>query len=125
MSKRLDTLRQYVDTFGKGLVREMAPEIAGGIIVELFKKWKVDTAKIVADVNNHRSLWTDLSEGHRNKLKKLSHQAGGLKWATPTWLISAIKHDFPAVASLFLGWPQAQEWLIKQLEALKKEIQEE
>ena len=119
MTKRLGTLRQYVDIFGKGLVREMAPEIAAGVLLELLQLWRIDIQVITEHVNNNRSLWENLDEKRRNTLKKVARRVGNLDWISIDWVIVAIKKDFPSVASLILGWPEAHAWMERQVEELK------
>lgn len=124
MTKRLDTFRQYIDTFGKGLAQEVAPEVAGGILLELFHLWQVDTVAVIKDVTNNTSLWDRLGQKQRDKLKTAAQRVGNLDWANADWVINAIKKDYPGVASLILGWPEAYTWLEEQVEELKKILEE-
>ena len=113
-------VKRYADILGKGLISEMAPDMAAGVLVELFRRWNVDVAKITRDVTGNRPLWKDLDPKHLDSMKKLSQRAGRLDWATADWAINAIRRDFPAVASLILGWPEAREWLERQVAELKQ-----
>jgi hypothetical protein len=117
----LDRLKQYGGVIGKGLLLQMAPQIAGGYINELFHQWNVDIDKITKDVQANRSLWEDVKPEQKEQLSNLATRMGNLDFITPEFVIESIKTDFPAVASLFLGWPEAQEWLARQLEELKKQ----
>lgn len=108
--------------FGKGLIVEMVPGIASGIINEFFHQWNVNAAKIIQDVQSNRSLWVDLKPDQRDQLKATSQRLGNLDFITPEFLINSIKEDFPAVASLFLNWPEAGEWLARQINDLKAGI---
>jgi len=121
----LDTIKQYGGVFAKGLMLQMAPGIAGGIINELFHQWKVDRAKVTLDVQHNRSLWEDMKPEQRKQLNSLSKRIGNLDFITTDLVITSIKKDFPLVASLFLGWPEAQEWLERQIEDLKKQASSE
>ena len=125
MPKRLDELKKYADVFGKGLLREIAPEIAAGIMIEMFRRWDVTTATITRHVNNNSSLWERLDDHDRARIQKVMRRLGSTKWITPEWFIASIKKDYPAVASLILGWPEAQTWLIEQMESLKSHVIEE
>lgn len=108
--------------FGKGLIAEMVPGIASGIINEFFHQWNINAAKIIQDVQSNRSLWVDLKPDQRDQLKAASQRLGNLDFITPEFLINSIKEDFPAVASLFLNWPEAGEWLARQINELKTGI---
>ncbi len=125
MRDYLDTIKQYGGVFAKGLMLQMAPGIAGGIINELFHQWKVDRAKVTQDVQHNRSLWEDMKPEQRKQLNSLSKRIGNLDFITTDLVITSIKKDFPLVASLFLGWPKVQEWLERQIEYLKKQASSE
>jgi len=99
----------------------MAPQVAGGYINQLFHQWNVDVHKITEDIQSNRSLWEDIKPEQKEQLSSLAARIGNLDFITSELVIESIKTDFPAVASLFLGWPEAQEWLARQLDELKKQ----
>ena len=118
----LPDLKNYAGMLRKGLIIEMAPEIAKGMLVELFKSKKV-TAESACDwVQSNSSLWKTLEPKEQRMLKNLAVKGGNLDWLEAAWVIAAIKKDLPAVASLFLGWKKANNWLIRQVEIIKKEV---
>jgi hypothetical protein len=117
----LDKLKQYGGVIGRGLLLQMAPQVAGGYINQLFHQWNVDVHKITEDIQSNRSLWEDIKPEQKEQLSSLAARIGNLDFITSELVIESIKTDFPAVASLFLGWPEAQEWLAKQLDELKKQ----
>ena len=117
----LDKLKEYGGAIGKGLLLQLAPGVAGGIINELFHQWDVDVAKVIKDVQANRSLWDDIKPEQKEQLSNLASRIGNLDFITADLVIESIKNDFPGVASLFLGWPEAREWLTRQLEDLKKQ----
>lgn len=125
MPDYLDTIKQYAGIFGKGLMLEVAPGIAGGIINELFHRWHLDVAKITQDVQRNRSLLDDMEPDQSKQLRTLAKRIGSLDFITADLIITSIKKDFPAVASLFLSWPEANEWLTRQVNDLKKRIDSE
>lgn len=108
--------------FGKGLLAEAAPSFASGVIIELFHQWDVTVTKVTEDVQRDRSLWADIEPDDRKQLAVFARQLGSLDFITPELIIESIKEEFPAVASLFLNWPEAGQWLIRQVEQLKKEV---
>jgi hypothetical protein len=118
----LDRMKEKMEPFGKGLLAEALPDFAGGVIVELFHQWKITDAKIREDVKCNRSLWPDIGLDDQNRLALIQRQVGNLDFITPELIIDSIKEDFPVVASLFINWPEANEWLTRQIEELKREV---
>ena len=115
----LDKAKRYIDLFGRGMLREMAPSVAGGIFAELIRAWNIDVVGITKLIQEKRSLWQGVKPEHRDKIGSLLQRIGNLDFITPQMLISSIKGDFPAIASLFLGWPEAYTWLEEQVEEIK------
>lgn len=118
MDLNLDTIKQYAGMFGTGLLKQMAPGVASGFINGLFHQWHVDVAKITQDVQSNRPLWDELEPDQRREISDLAKRVG-LDFITPEFFINSIKKDFPGVASLFLHWPEAAEWLASQIDDLK------
>ena len=121
MSLNLDALKKSASAVGIGLLKGMAPRIASGFINEQFHQWHVDVAKITQDVQNNRSLWGEMEPDQRRQIDDLAKRVGNLDFITPEFLINSIKKDFPGVASLFLNWSEAAEWLARQIEDLKEQ----
>lgn len=122
MAIELPDLKKYAGLFSKGLVIEMAPEIAKGMIVEIFKVKKVSVKSADDWVQNNTSLWKTLDPDEQALLKDLAQRVGNIDWLSADWVIDAIKSDFPAVASLFLGWKKANNWLKRQVEIIRKNV---
>jgi hypothetical protein len=114
-------LKRYSKMLGKGLLHEVSPGIVAGVINELFHEWNVDVAKVTDYVQYHRSLWDQISPEYQNALKN-SARLIDPSFLTPDFIVNAINKDFPAVASLFLSWTAAGEWLAGQTEQLKNHI---
>lgn len=121
MPAYLDKIKQSLGFFGKGLMLEMAPGIAGGIINEMFHQWNVDVAKITQYVQSNQPLLDGTNSEQIKQLKGLPQGVDNLDFLTPDLVINSIKKDFPAVASLFLNWPEANEWLTRQIDDIKKQ----
>lgn len=117
-----DKFKNAAGIFGKGLLLEMAPGIAGGFINDLFHEWKVDVAKITAHIKSDTYLWDKVTPQQWDQLKIASDRVGGLSFLTIDVVIAGIKKDFPGVASLFLNWPEAADWLSVQLDLLREEL---
>jgi hypothetical protein len=114
----LDRLKEYAGLFRTGMLKQMTPAITGGFINGFFHEWKVDREKITDYVENDRSLWDNLTPDQQQEINTLTQNID-LNFVTPVFLINSIRKDFPAVASLFLSWPEAAEWLDRQIQELK------
>lgn len=121
----LHKLKQVADLFGRGVVLQMAPRIAGGMINRFFHEWNVDVARISQDVQHNRCLWDNLTPDQREQLKNGAQKIGSLDFITTDFIITSIRKDFLAVATLFVNWPEAGEWLARQIDELKREISDE
>ena len=118
-------IKKVGNLLSKGLISQVAPDVAKGAIVEIFRGWKLDVKKTTAWVQENRSLWDSMGAEHQNQLKLLVQKVGSIDWLGAEWAIKALKGDFPAVASLFLGWPKAHHWLERQLEIIKKQVRQQ
>jgi len=118
----IGNFKDVANIFGRGLLLEMAPGVAGGFINDLFHSWKVDVAKITSHVKNDTYLWEKVTDEQWDQLKTASDKVGGLDFLTVDVVVGGIKKDFPAVASLFLNWPEAGQWLARQLDMLRQEL---
>lgn len=115
----LKNIRKYAEILSRGVVRELAPEMAGGFLVEWFHHKKIDVAKISSYVAQDTSLWEKVSPKDQDTFRWLAQRVGNLNWITAERVINTIKGDFPGVASLFLGDQVAYSWLERQVEELK------
>ena len=122
MAQSFGKLRQLADMIGKGLIQQAVPGIAQGMINKFFHEWKIDAARITQDVESGRSLWADLKPEQRKQLKVASQRIGSLDFITPALVVDAIKEDFSGIASMFLNWPEAGEWLARQVDELKRNM---
>lgn len=121
-STSFKALKQLASTAGRGILLQMLPSIAGGVLTRFFHEWKVDEGKILYYVENNVSLWSMLEDQQREDLRGAVAFIGRDEFITPEWVINSIKNDFTAVAGLFLSSPAAAEWLNRQVEELKAEI---
>jgi predicted oxidoreductase (fatty acid repression mutant protein) len=114
----LDKIKGYLPTLGKGLLLQVAPNVARGLIREYFKQWNVTVEKVVDDVRNNRSILDNMTTEQRNQLKGLG--SINLDFFDAQFVIDSLKEDSPAVASLFASWTDANQWLVRQVNALKQ-----
>lgn len=117
-----DIIDRYGNILLRGLAVEFAPQIASGVLVELLTKGKVDVDTVVEWVQKDRSLWDELGIENQTKLKKALSRVGKLNWMTADWAVNAVRSDFPAICSLFLGWKKGENWLNRQIEIIKEEV---
>lgn len=117
-------IRKLGPLLGKGLVAEFAPDILRGALIELFRSKKVSVAKATEWVEQNISLWESLNPEHHGQLKRLTQKLGNLDFLTTEWAIDSLRSDFPSLASLFLGWRKAHNWLERQLDEIKRRVKE-
>lgn len=122
MAIEIPELKKYAGMFSRGLIIKIAPEIAKGILVEMFRAKKVTVKSASEWVQNNTSLWKTFEPKEQEMMKNLAEKVGNIDWLDTAWVIEAIKGDFPAVASLFVGWKRANTWLKRQVEIIRKEI---
>ena len=119
-----EELKKYGKYLGHGLIAEMAPEIVKGALVEMLRVRKTNVKKASDWVQSNASLWDSLTLAQQKGLIKLGENVHNLDWLTGEWVIQAIKDDFPALASLFLGWRKGSNWLERQVVIIKEGIRE-
>ncbi len=125
MAKTLfSAFKEWGGLLSQGLVITLAPEIAKGILVGVFKSKKVSVKSAIAWVQNNTNLWKTLDPDEQALFKDLAMRIGSVNWLDADWVIEAIKSDFPAVDSLFLGWEKANNWLKRQCEIIRNEVRE-
>ena len=117
-----EILKKYGGVFGKGLLIQVAPEIAKGAFVELLRMKRVDVKKATEWVLNNTSLWDNLEPQYQERFKQLAHKVDDVSWMDIDWAINAMKGEFPSLASLFLGWRKGSNWLGRQIEQIKEEV---
>lgn len=121
MPNIFDNITRYTGPVGKAVLSMAGPGILKGILLEYFTKEKMDVKTISAYVVSDTDLWSKLPDQYSQRLRNLI--AGiDLRWLTPEWLVTAITEDYPAIASLFLGWPEAKEWLDKQVSTIRSAL---
>ena len=107
----------------KGGLIEIAPGIAGGMLVEMLKAKGVNVRKASSWVQKNTSLWDTLEPEYQVMLKDLAGKVGDINWLDTDWVIDSLRKDLPAIASLFLGWKKANNWLKRQVEIIRKEVE--
>ena len=116
-------VKEWGGLFFRGLVIKIAPDIAKGMLIEIFKAKKTSGKGAIDWVQNNVNLWKSLEPDERATFKDLAQRIGSVDWLNADWVIDSIKGDFPAVASLFLGWRKANNWLKRQVEIIRKEVE--
>jgi hypothetical protein len=120
----IDKLKGYSSLLGTGLLKGMAPQVASGFINGMFHQRHVNVTVIQKYVQDGRSLWGELGVDQREEIGALLQKVENLDFITPEFFINSIKKDFSGVASLFLNWPEAAEWLERQISELKSGLNE-
>jgi len=116
----LEALGQFGKILTRGVASKMAPSVLQGALVKLLEPVTMD--KAIDWVNNNTSLWDTMGPKYQEGLLSLAQHAGKMDWLTADWIIDAIRKDCPALASLFLGWRKAHNWLTRQVEIIQREV---
>ena len=103
-----------------GLGAQFVPDMAKGLIIEYIGKVPID--ELIAYIEKNESLWDRLEPKHQAMAKKMASSLDDLSWLTAEWAINAIKEENPKIASLFLGWRKARNWLVRQAEIIRREL---
>jgi hypothetical protein len=106
---------------GSGLLVLAGPQLFEG----MFSEW-VKTLRII-DVEewviHDQNLWDNIEPGWQANLVRYGPRMGKIgEMLTVEWAIKTTVPKNPALASLFLNWPDAQEWLGRNLEDLKLHV---
>ena len=125
-----------VKDIGKGTIRALigmeAPAITKGILIEMlaqsivYKDYKgqITTALVEKLVQDDTTLWSLIEPRNYDRVKGIIREyVGDIRWFSAGWVIDAIKKDYPALASQMEGWPKAYEWLSRQLEEARQQMQ--
>ena len=103
-----------------GLLKFAGPEVLSGMLSEFLGK--ITVKEIAIWVTLEKRIWDEIPPGYQSQLKKFSANLDNLDWLTVEWAVLAVKGKNPGVASLFINWPEAREYLAKQLVDMKEEI---
>ena len=121
----LDNIRGIGEITLRGLLSTQAPNLLKGILNELLRRDDITVDKVVVMVEKNQALWDQLSPDVIHSLHRAAEHVTDVDWLNVAWFIEAIKKEHPALASLFLGWRKARNWLFRQIEVIKKELYEE
>lgn len=113
---------ELLKIFGKGLTIKMAPGIAKGALVGVLKQKEVDVKIATKWVEDNIRLWDVIEPRYQESLRRLVQRVGNAEWLTLDWAIDSMRYDLPSLASLFIGWKKANNWLGRQVEIIRKEI---
>lgn len=106
-----------------GAVINYFPKILKGMFQESLRNITVKEA--VEWVNDCKDMWEELPDNFKKTLREIGPKLGELDWLTVNWFIAAGEKSNPAMASLFIGWPEGRDYLEKQLDNIKKQIKGE
>jgi len=114
-------MKQFGGFAVRGLLITQAPAVMKGFLNVYLKE--VTLVEIKERIEGNKSLWDEIDE-HQGAAIAYFSKLGNLDWFTADWVIDAIKKEHPAMASLFLGWKKAHNWLGKQIELFKTKTEE-
>ena len=105
----------------EGLIQTQAPGIIRGFLEEYLSATSV--VEITEMVQKKAVLWNNVSPERQEIAIRNMRRLGSLEWLTSEWVINAIKEKYPAIASLFLGWRKARNWLDHQIDILQQKTE--
>jgi hypothetical protein len=117
--KTLSLARNFV----KGLLINNVPNIAKGAIAEWLRTTKVDFPAVTKAIQQNTRVWPLIPERYHAGIRNIARDVGDLDWLTADWLIDIARKENPPMASLFLGWRKAYNWLNRQIVDCKSEIE--
>jgi len=115
-------LKRYGGFFAKGLASSLSPSIGKAILMQYFRVKQINVAKMIKCIENDTSLWSNIEPVYQDRLKKLAQKANNLNWLNAEQAIEMLRKEYPAMASLFLGWTKARNWLDRQMLIIRKEL---
>ena len=83
----------------------------------------VTVAQASGWVMRNEKLWDKIPDHYQESLRNNAPKFKNLDWVNTEWAIESIKTKNPALASLFLGWRKGHNWLGRQVEIIKEEVQ--
>lgn len=116
-------LKRYGNLLGRGVTATFAPSVIKGVLLGFFRTTNVTTEKATEWVLADKSLWDSLDPESQRRFRQMASKIGNVRWMTVNWAIDSLRDEFPALASLFLGWTKGRNWLARQVERWKAEIQ--
>lgn len=113
-------IKDYLDIAKKGIIAESAPYMLQGAMIQWLTKVKMDT---IIDYVQHNTKITELiNQKGWDNIKYIAGNIGDTSWFTADWAIQAVRKDNPAIASLFMGWTKARNWLERQFALLREQL---
>jgi hypothetical protein len=122
MSDLLNMLKGYAGMAGKALIKTAAPAMFQGVFIELISKWSLDVEKVTNWVEKDASLWEMFTHEQQDTLAGYADMIRCAEWLNSDWIIDTLVKDYPSVASLFLNWDEGHDWLDRQVEIIRRNI---
>lgn len=113
-------IKEAGETFIQGLLLQYAPDVAKGMLSEWLAT--LDFRETVKWVAEDRSLIKELPEKWKRMLRNNVSRLNKLDFLSADWMIDAGRETNPLVASYFIGDPAAKEWLERQANDIREEI---
>ena len=118
----LESIKGIARTTFHEVMASQVPTIFKGMLNELLRRDDITFEGIVAMVEKNESLLSHLTPEITHGMRRAAELVPDVDWLTADWFIDAIKEEHRALASLFLGWKKARNWLARQIEAMKQEM---
>ncbi|MFA5991828.1 MAG: hypothetical protein WC794_06315 [Candidatus Doudnabacteria bacterium] len=109
----------FLSSFKNGLMSAFGPGVAKGALVKFLKD--TDFKSITEMIKNNDRIWDYIPELQQNKVIEMA-QASDFSWLTVDWLLEAVQKEMPYLVSYFLSSKKAMDWLVFQLDDIKREV---
>ena len=120
----MDFVKELSKSSMRGLIANSAPLITKGMINELITLQEITPETIITMVEKKETLWKRVKPEHYPKIQAaLAQVDDDFEWFNAEWLLEAIVEKHPAIVSLFVPWKKGQNWLKRQVEEIKTEIE--
>lgn len=120
---QLANLKNIGNILFKGSIIEAAPQIAAGMLVQFLRNRNIGVKEASEWVVSNKTLWDMLEPKYQDYFRKMAQRLNGnIEWITAEWAIDACREELPTLASLFLGWKKANNWLVRQIVIIRQNV---
>lgn len=111
-------LKNLGSTLLTGAFAQWGPNIVKGAMKEYLHLLSPrDFAKVV---QSDQKIFDSLDPEHQRMVLKAMSKLGDLSWLTKEWVMENGRETAPAIHSMLMSWPEAQDWLERNIEDLKQ-----
>ncbi len=121
----LKQLANLKGPIARAVFGQVSPEMIRGVLLEMLQKHPLDIETVTEYVEKNKELWKMLSPEWQQKIRNIASNLRSVDWFTDGWLIDSVRKQDPRLASFFLGWTKARNWLRRQAGIIRENISQE